>query len=120
MSRTYRRKKKKTPKWVTTDSVISESRDIKFYNPWKEKVVVITRHLWVDVPRTGKDLRKHVADYHADKNSGYHSVPKEYCKMIDRIRKAKDKAEVKRIMIQGDYEEYNFEPWVRDAGWSYW
>ena len=40
--------------------------------------------------------------------------------MIDRIRKAKDKAEVKRIMIQGDYEEYNFEPWVRDAGWSYW
>jgi len=59
--------------------------------------------------------------YRKETHVGYgYSVPKAVCKTYNRERKAKDKAEVNRLWRQEDYEEYNFEPWVQDAGWRYW
>lgn len=106
MSRTFRRKKAKPCKWVTHDYV-------RVDDSWR----------WTFVPRSEKDLRYNVARFHSDCGSGdyfYRNAPKWYCKMIDRIKRAKDNHELRRIMNTGDYEDYNFNPRYKDAGWNYW
>ncbi len=70
-----------------------------------------------------KDNKKTISRYRRDTHVGYGLMghaPKNINKMFNRSKRAKMKAEVKRIMVQGDYEEYTFNKWVRDAGWYYW
>jgi hypothetical protein len=68
-----------------------------------------------------KDKEYTLSKYRRDTHVGYgYSVPKSICKTFNRERRAKDKAEVNRIWRQEDYEEYEFNPWLKDAGWHYW
>ncbi len=97
MSRTYRRKD--VPDYVII-------RDIDF--SWKSSC-------------KGYTDKQTVSKYHRCTRVGYgYSVPKAFCKILNRERRAKDKAETRRILIQGDYEKYQFNAWVKDAGWFCW
>jgi len=40
--------------------------------------------------------------------------------MLNRIKRSKMKAEVRSILLKGDYDNYTFDKWVKDAGWYYW
>lgn len=68
MSRTYRRKKGESPgKHITHDCVMVDSYPT--YNcRWR-------REIWQDIPRAGKDLKKHLAKYHADGYKHMNHVP---------------------------------------------
>ncbi len=103
MSRTIRRKGN-VPEWVKEDS---------YWN----------KTLYVTVPLKGLELKQAIAKYHRDTKEGYGwagAAPKSWRKMVDRGKKSKEKAETNRILKQGDFEEYVFNPRKRDAGWSYW
>jgi len=64
-----------------------------------------------------------ISEYHRDTRSGYGwagHAPKSFRKTINRSKKAKMRQECRRIMTQGDYEDYSFDSWKKDAGWLYW
>jgi hypothetical protein len=70
-----------------------------------------------------RDDKLTINKYHRDTSSGYGwngSAPKSFRKIINRSRKAKMRQECRRIMTQGDYEDYSFDNWKKDAGWLYW
>lgn len=61
--------------------------------------------------------------FHRDTNSGYGwngNVPKSYRKIVTAQCRAKDKAETRKILKKGNYENYSFNPWKSDAGYDYW
>jgi len=83
--------------------------------------IIKTYHCGINCPY--RDKTKTIRKFHKDTRSGYGwkgHAPKSFNKEINRIKKAKMKAEVRRIMVQGDYDDYSFDPWKRDAGWIYW
>ena len=105
MSKTIRRKSGKPDYWVTHDIERIEGT-------WQ----------WEWVKLEGKDLDKSLAKYYSDHGIGnryYKNAPAWYKKDIERIRRAKRRQEVRRIIKQGDYEEYEFEPIKKNAGY-YW
>jgi C4-type Zn-finger protein len=64
-----------------------------------------------------------ISEFHRDTHGNYGwngSAPKNFRKIINRSKKAKMRQEMRRIMTQGDYEDYTFNPWKKDAGWLYW
>jgi hypothetical protein len=64
-----------------------------------------------------------ISEFHRDTRSGYGwagHAPKSFRKIINRSKKAKMRQECRRIMTQGDYEDYSFDNWKKDAGWLYW
>jgi len=110
MSKTIRRKH-------VSDFVILNNICMDWGNGCISKVIQCTR----DCPY--KNNKRTLSKYHRDTHVGYGlngNAPKSYRKTINREKRSKMKAEVKRIMVQGDYDEYSFDKWVHDAGWYYW
>ena len=105
MSKTKRRKHTKPlPHWVTHEYV------------WENNIFMYK-------PLHGKDLAKAKAKYHADSGVGYgwvSNAPAWFRRDCNRYYRTKMNREVKRIMIQGDYYNYSFEPFKKNAGWLYW
>lgn len=104
MSKTIRRKHEQIPKWARVDG------------HWEGR-------LYIETELQGKELAKAAAIYHSDMGCGYSwsgNAPKDFRKSIDRIKRAKEKAETRRILKERDFENYNFNPRKRDAGWLYW
>lgn len=122
MSRTYRRKRGEKPcRWITHDYVCVEEFEYRSKS-WRGEWFKYTKSLYVDIPRTGKDKKKHLAKYHADGYSHMNHVPswfvQAYC---NRPFRAKMKHEVRNIMKRGgDYEEGNFDPQKKDSLWMWW
>ena len=81
----------------------------------------LTRRCSKNCPHRDDDLT--VSIFHRDTHEGHGlcgAAPKSFRKMINREKRSKDKAETTRINKQGDYDEYTFDKWRRDAGWMYW
>lgn len=129
MSRTYRRTKR-SPEWVTHRTVfvyqgIKRKRKVTGeYDPYqcpsnKFEYKIYTN---VDVPRSGKDLKKHIKKYRADKNQGYYSPPSDFVnRCINKPFRARMKQEVIKVTkLADDYLDYEFEPYRKTAGWSWW
>lgn len=113
MSKTYRRKK------VSDNAIL---RDICYAY---RDIEAIRNCRYNDCSRNCpyRDDAATISRYHRDTRSGYGwngNAPKSYRKMLNREKRAKAKAEVKRIINQGDYESYSFDKWCHDAGWYYW
>ncbi len=118
MSRTYRRKKGEKPgRWITHDYVCVEE-----YEHSKKRNYRWKSGLWQDIPRTGKDLRTHLAEYRSDGHGHMNHVPKWFVKSFcNRPFRAKMKQEVRNIMKRGgDYDEYEFAPNKSIALWNWW
>ena len=117
MSRTYRRKGVKAEKgWG--DRNYLKSRGITYFHYWWE--VDCTEDYVPDKEHYRKYWN---ARFHSDTGTGFGwqgSVPADYRRTVNRIERAKDKAETRRILKQGDYEEYEYTPWKNDAGYHYW
>jgi len=65
-----------------------------------------------------RDKKRTISRYRRDTHVGYGlNAPKSSRKIVNREKRAKMKAEARRILIQGDYDEYSFDKWVHDAGW---
>lgn len=80
---------------------------------------------WHDEPRTPKSKKEFKKDL-AIWRSDHHyckmymgTAPRWYCKMIDKPKKLKVKRELQKINRDPDYD-YNFDPFKKDAGWTYW
>jgi len=102
MSRTYRRKTRKPEEWVTSDYKRVDG-------------------VWQRVPYTGKQLKEEINKFHSDKGVGdFWPVPAWFRRDLNRLFRAKHKAEARRIHLQGDYEEYSFKPFKKDASWNWW
>lgn len=115
MSRTYRRQRGEKPyTWITHELVCFEEFS-KRGRRWR-------RGLWEYVPRTGKDLKEHLNEYHSDGHMNMNMVPSWFVNSFcNRPFRAKMKQEVRSIMKRaGDYEDYNFDPHKHDALWSWW
>lgn len=70
-----------------------------------------------------RDNEKTIRDFRKDTKSNYGwagHAPSDFRRMINREKRAKMKAELTRINKKGDYENYSFDKWVKDAGWLYW
>ena len=70
-----------------------------------------------------RDDEKTIRVFHKDTRGNYGwkgSAPSDFRRMINREKRAKMKAEINRINKQGDYENYSFDKWTKDAGWLYW
>ena len=107
MSKTIRRKHEKAPYWHTSELVKIDP------GKWTCK--------WV--PLTGEKLKAGIRKYHSDTGVGYEwagNTPAFFRRGLDRIKRAKCKQELRRINKQGDYEEYSFKPFKKDAAWFYW
>jgi len=104
MSRTYRRRKGEKPgTWITHDQVVVDEI------PYK------------DVPRSGKDLREHLAIWHSDNACVVGSPPKWFVRdFCNKPFRAKAKAEIRRMVQTGDFEDYNFNPHKNNAMWNWW
>ena len=105
MSRTKRRVKGRTPEWAYSE------------------LVEVVPYCWEYVPLTGVAKKKALAKYHADYSTGYGwngNAPKDFRKSLDRIKRAKEKATVCKMMVTGEYDNYTFDPRKNDAGWYYW
>ena len=123
MSRTFRKKGKRIPEWVSHDEwVVSEEWDYHtgFYrnDEWHKRIW--TKRLYKSVPRTGNDLKKKLAKWHSGKESD--TPPKwfvrEYC---NKPYRAKMKQEVRKLMkLADDYDDYNFDPCINHAMWDWW
>lgn len=116
MSRTYRRRKGEKPSsWITHDFVCVEEFPKKY--GWGGKY-----GLWQDIPRTGKDLKKHLAKYRADGYSHRNHVPSWFVRdFCNKPYRAKMKQEVRNIMKRGDdYLDYDFNPQKNNALWMWW
>jgi len=114
MARTYRRKKVKAEEDWGVHSYL-ESRGIHWYAEHEE--------LLAAVPDAKHYVRYYTAMYHKDTrtNFGWNgNAPAGYRRSLNSVRRAKDKAETNRILRQGDYENYCFYPWYKDAGWYWW
>jgi len=119
MSRTYRRRKGEKPSsWITHEYICVDEYTRK------DKVILISwiRGLWKDIPRTGNDLKKHLAIYHADGYSHMNHVPSWFVNQyFTRKDRAKERQELKRIMKRGgEYDDYSFRPYRRGALWEWW
>ena len=103
MSRTVRRKNY-VPYWVGTD--------------WERIDGIFQR-----VKLEGKALQLELTKYHSDWGSGAYWVknaPAWFRRDKERLKRAKDRAEERRLLKQGDYEEYSFTPRRKDVGWDWW
>jgi len=110
MSKTVRRKH------VSDQFIINE-----ICYGWKNNCIGKVIQCTKDCPY--KDNKKTISEYRRDTHVGYGlrgNAPKVWRKVVNREKRAKMKAETRRILIQGDYEEYTFDKWVHDAGWYYW
>lgn len=106
MSRTIRRKGK-APYWYTSKCVRIHPKSFNY--KW--------------VPLEGKELKKSINKYHGDTGKGYGwngNAPADFRRMMSREFRSKCKHEMRRINSQGDYEEYSFDPFEKNAGWYYW
>lgn len=109
MSRTYRRTKYKPDTWVTQD--------------WDRFVDSEGLYFWRDFQLQGKEREEAIRKYYSDGGTGdywLYNAPKWFRKDIERIKRAKEKHELRRMMVQGDYENYSFTPRRKDAGWLWW
>jgi hypothetical protein len=95
------------PKWVTHDYI-----NILEGVPWGWQ--------WCYVPKTEKDLARSIAKFHADKKAGRRNAPKWFRKSLDKIKRAKDKAELTKINKTGVYDDYSFTPRHKDMNWEWW
>jgi len=103
MGKTIRRKKY-IPEWVGTEDELIDG-------------------VYINIKLTGKDYKKALKKYHRDTPVGYGNnghAPKEFNKMLNRIKRAKMKAECRDIFLKEDYDSYIFDKWVNDAGYHYW
>jgi hypothetical protein len=109
MSRTYRRKKVK-------DSIIISEICVEWDSDCS-KMICCSKNC------PYKNDKKNISIYHRDSKNSYGwsgNVPYNYRKTVIREYKAKMKAEVRRIIVQGDYENYSFNKWYTDFGYYYW
>ena len=107
MSNTIRRKGNKAPYWYTSEYVRIDPK--RWPGNW--------------VPLKGKKLRAGIRKYHSDTGVGHGwcgSAPAQFRRELDRIKRAKNNQEMRRVNKQGDYENYSFVPFKKDAGWEYW
>lgn len=61
--------------------------------------------------------------YHKDTRTGFGwkgHAPKSYRKCITESERAKDKVVTRDILKKEKYEEYVYNPWKKDAGYTYW
>jgi hypothetical protein len=103
MGKTIRRKNY-TPEWVGTDYELING-------------------VYIYTKLTGKEYKKALKKFHRDTPVGFGNnghAPKDFNKMLNRIKRSKMKAEVRSILLKGDYDDYSFDKWVKDAGWYYW
>lgn len=73
---------------------------------------------------TSTQYKKYVnAKFHGDTRSGHGwlgAAPSDFRRCLNRIRRSKSNHETRRILKQGDYESYQFDKWVKDAGLIFW
>ena len=102
MSRTYRRKTRKPGRWTTTE--------------YKQ-----VDDVWQRVPYVGKQLEAEINKFHSDKGVGdFWPVPAWFRRDLNRLFRARAASESRRICLQGDYDEYSFKPFTKDASWNWW
>jgi len=112
MSRTYRRKchgygtnKRNYDEWVVSDWVREEKPR------WK----------WTRKALEGQELQKAIKVFHSDNHKWMGSAPswfvREFC---NKPYRAKAKAEIRRMLQSGEYDDYNFNPHKRNAMWMWW
>lgn len=121
MSRTYRRRKGEKPgTWITHDQVVVDEIPYK-RKSWKGEWYDYIHRLYKDVPRSGKDLREHLAIWHSDNACVVGSPPKWFVRdFCNKPFRAKAKAEIRRMVQTGDFEDYNFNPHKNNAMWNWW
>lgn len=106
MSRTYRRKNEQWEyNWVCRD--------------WDKIGYPL---YWKMVQLEGKSRTKAINKFHSDAQRTMNQVPSWYVNQFcNRPFRAKMKHEVRMIMKRADdYEDYNFDPFKKDALWSWW
>lgn len=102
------------------------SRTIRRKNVFPPERILFELNWYFTTPyikRKGKDLKKAIARYRADHYDGGIDTgrcPSYYRRMVNRIHRAKDAQELKRVNREGLYDEHLFVYWKRDAGWDYW
>lgn len=103
MSRTFRRKKSKIPKWVYTKIV---------YENINDKLFIKT------ITLDGKELDKAISRFRSDKDIS--SIPWIKRRLIEKQKRSKDKRILDIINKKGYYHEYVFDIRKNDLKQTYW
>ena len=106
MSRTRRRKGNvKKPYWITTDREVWT----RINGKWESRFL------------TDKEVKSLLNKFYSDVGYGWQgNAPKDFRQALEAIRRAKAKAEVRKIQRGGDYDNYNFDPIKEDMNWNWW
>jgi len=105
MSRTYR---KPNHNWYNTN--INDPEDWHYFNG----ILIEIKDC------TPKQISIIKAALQSDKLCGMGTPPAWFRKELEAEKRAKDKAEIKRINVQGDHDEYSFNPRKDDVAWEWW
>ena len=99
MSRTIRRKHMRLPRWS------------------RLKLVRLRPYFWMYVPRTEEELKEKLKELRMDSYQLTDNPPAWFRRDLNRLRRARDKQETGRVMVNGIYYEYSYNPRRRDAAW---
>lgn len=115
MSRTYRRKK------VTEARIIEDT----CYQYVSSNIIKRYCREFINCSKNcpARDDKYTVSKYRRDTRIGYGwrgNAPAGFRRCVERTKRAKYTAETRRILKQGDYENYSYAVDYKDAGWLYW
>ena len=115
MSRTYRRKELRANRDVY--GVFERDR----YSEWVEIHDPNAKKWSRDIKAFpgSKAWKREVAFFHRDGKRICYGVPSSWCHYLDKPKKRHNQAEVRRIMLDVEYEP-DFIPFKKDAMWTYW
>lgn len=126
MARTIRRKNAKYSKsWhCETEGKFNIMRQHiadEAVEPGKYKYVVNWYQRWTFHKDTYKEyLAANTAHFHAEKRSGYYTPPSDYVNWAcNRPLRRKLKQQLHHALINDNFDDVVFEPYIKDAGWYF-
>jgi hypothetical protein len=107
MSRTIRRKNDKWEyKWVCHEW------------EWINEDTQYRQLIWI--PITGIRKAQEIAEYHEDKPPGVRNCPAHFRRAKNKRTRSREKARTRRMLREGNFNNYYFNPRKRDANWDWW
>ena len=103
MSKTLRRTNRKTPKWV------KEKKGFCYKKGYG----------WGFYELTPKEISRNIKKYHSD-SANVMSVPAWFRREVNKQFRTRMNRETKRVLRQGDYENYNYDVNKNTVEWEWW
>lgn len=92
-------------------------RKVRLRGRDKMQWVRVKKYTWIYVPSTPEELKEKLREFRMESYDVYYSPPSWFTRELNRLTRAREKQESRRVMVNGLYEEYSYKPRRRNAKW---